>query len=1699
MLLLLFIGAALAARVDIDARAEPVLHAEAAVLTLQPGRASRLPLPPSQKDIPLCFNTPTSTTPSTSTSPLRFTDVTSSAGVRGEHPQSSVRTSPNCLFDSFDTSRRVWDAGTFCMPEILTGGAGTGDFDGDGYPDLYVTRLDAADSLYRNNGGDGTFTDVTVESGLQITSDIRSNGVALLDIDNDGDLDIFLSTLGDTRFYLFVNDGTGHFSEEAVARGAALARPAGRPAGEGGAGGTSSFSVAVGDYDNDGFLDLYTTEWFPRLHVPEALIENDAGVHALTTCKLLRNRGAEGFPGHFVDASWEAGIRPRVGGASREDEQMSLEKWRSAPVQTAMRRRLLALNLTLADADARLAAVNAEAEALFEKGGAAALDGKHFPVHYMEGFPYVGTFQFGARFVDLDGDGWPELLISGDFGTTQLYWNNRNGTFTTGPLHLLWDLFDNSMGATVGDVNGDGRLDVLFTSMALKAPTRLAVDRFFPKAGIASNFEGNHLYANEGARLFADVTQAAGVKDTGWAWGGVLFDYDNDGWLDLVVSNGMDDPETTDDDFAVNTPNAAFRNTGVRRPAAAGKTTATTTATTTASSSSAAPPTFTPVAASLGLDDRRDGRGYFELDFDKDGDLDLFLVNHADFPVLYRNDGGDANPWLRVRALESGCGEGVPASLSESETETESSCAALPPRESVGARVWMRRGAGEDGSEQVREIGSSAAFMAQSELTAHFGLGALPTTGGAAGGEAAVGAGAEAPVHRVRVHWPARNVSRVLYGVPVRTEVVVRAPRGRDVEVVTHVGGVGGGGGDGEEAVALVPSCAAVTPLISAAEEVPGPDGALLAEVRVHPSGRWVEVRPSPSAPVNATTTVRFTIGTGAGAGATETVQDVIIRVAPEPPAKKKRSAPVKKASSAAPVTAMEALAAHWRVEHSVPRREGGGGGTTGEGVGGKFQSGQTFHPSPDGEKHRVIRRTRGLAGGAAGTTGAMPDDADGDDAGGAAGSPFLRLLPPIYEEPSGATMPGTKRFKGAMARLPSARELSTRVMSASALGLERAPLSSRIASPASSAASSASASARRPALSDVFTWFAAFVAHDVFDTFPHWSQIRKASGGRESDVNIPAPKGDSVWDPEGKGGKSHPFWRGPHTFAAAARPLLLSRLQSAGAGADGGNSSSSSPASRTARRLVNSVSSVLDLHTVYGGDAVRAGKLLYATSPPGSGQLILSRPPQAPQGSGGGVGGSGAPKTPSESLSQALLPLDDSSDPANAANPYAADPGALFLSGDDRVNLHPGLIAFHTLFAREHNRLYGALGMRPEFGGRGSAPAPTTTGKGVQGMIGDGNMTLYAAVATIVRAQYQAAVWNDFLPVLLGRAEVAKFPRYRGYNASVDPSPTSEFAAAAFPAVWHSALSAAVPRLDEAGKSLKKGPIRLVDAWFSPTRVAFEGGLDPLFRGAWSTPSEAVDVVYTDDARNGFLGAKARGLDLAALDIQRGRDHGLPPYNTVRRALGLSPVTSFSDLVPASSGLPPAAREKLAVRLRELYAPPNGSVAAAAAEASPEEAERAALERVELLVGGLLEGPGSRSGGGGGGGGSGDGAVGPTFAAIIREQFTRLRDGDPMWFENVPGGFPGSPRSTGGGPPTPTLAFPLSAVIGRYVSLDDLKETTVASLVSRNTGVRVGPEELDGVAGNWADEEDGEDEGWVGMTEGGAHRSLLYVRKRGG
>ena len=512
---------------------------------------------PEQSDVPVTMVTPSTTL---------FRDATESSGLM--YVQHEAREPGNCLFDNMSRETEEEQRGMLCDAERMTGGAAAGDFDGDGAIDLIVTRLDGHDLLYRNRGN-GQFDEVSAEVGLSDWN-LASNGALWGDIDNDGDLDLFITTVGDTRHYLFINQG-GEFTEEAMERGTAVETGDRR----------IGFSAAFGDYDRDGYLDLHVTEWRPSQLVGEAR----AGV------RLLRNRGADA-PGYFEDVTESAGV--------------AMEQVVSQTQQ----------DLT------------------------------------------VGTFAFGSTFVDLDGDGWPELAVSSDFGTSRLFWNNGDGTFTDGTLDARVGTAQNAMGTTFGDYDGDGDLDWFVTSV-------YSSSRGSPGGDEEGTKDGNRLFRNDGDRRFSDVTDLAGVRNGSWGWGAAFFDADNDGDLDLTMTNGM-----------LMMP--GYGADAMRYWENQGK------------------GTFRSRSTEVGLDDIEDGKGLLVFDADGDGDLDVFVVNNASEPRFYLNQSRGAGSWLRVTL------EGT-----------------ISNRQGLGARVSVNA---VGLPEQIREMGVSSHFLGQSESALHFGL-----------------------------------------------------------------------------------------------------------------------------------------------------------------------------------------------------------------------------------------------------------------------------------------------------------------------------------------------------------------------------------------------------------------------------------------------------------------------------------------------------------------------------------------------------------------------------------------------------------------------------------------------------------------------------------------------------------------------------------------------------------------------------------------------------------------------------------------------------------------------------------------------------------------------------------------------------------------------------------------------------------------
>ena len=280
-----------------------------------------------------------------------------------------------------------------------------------------------------------------------------------------------------------------------------------------------------------------------------------------------------------------------------------------------------------------------------------------------------------------------------------------------------------------------------------------------------------------------------------------------------------------------------------------------------------------------------------------------------------------------------------------------------------------------------------------------------------------------------------------------------------------------------------------------------------------------------------------------------------------------------------------------------------------------------------------------------------------------------------------------------------------------------------------------------------------------------------------------------------------------------------------------------------------------------------------------------------------------------------------------------------MFLAGDIRANENPELLALHTLFVREHNRIADEAAVRhPDWN----------------------DEQLFQHARRIVVAELQAITFNEFLPALFGEHSAAstKVQIYAGYSSNVNAGISNEFATAAY-RFGHSMLGDDIEFLDDVGNEIHEA-LGLREAFFNAAVVA-ETGIDPILKYLASARAQEIDTRVVDDVRNFLFGAPGQGgFDLAALNIGRGREHGIDDYNAVREAFGLSRVASFAEITDD-------------VALQETLAATYTSV-----------------DDIDLWVAGLAEKhlPGS--------------SLGETFTAILVDQFTRLRDGDRFWYENV-------------------------------------------------------------------------------------------------
>lgn len=349
-------------------------------------------------------------------------------------------------------------------------------------------------------------------------------------------------------------------------------------------------------------------------------------------------------------------------------------------------------------------------------------------------------------------------------------------------------------------------------------------------------------------------------------------------------------------------------------------------------------------------------------------------------------------------------------------------------------------------------------------------------------------------------------------------------------------------------------------------------------------------------------------------------------------------------------------------------------------------------------------------------------------------------------------------------------------------------------------------------------------------------------------------------------------------------------------------------------RQHENLLTSWIDGSNVYGSDEVRANYLRSFVD--------------------------GKMKTSSGNLLPWNTISNEKDGPLDANAPFMADDvgfsHSLFVAGDVRANEQPLLIGMHTLFVREHNRLCDII----------LAEHPDWTDE-----------QIYQKARKIVGGQLQSITYNEWLPAM-----GVNLPAYSGYDASIDATITNEFSAAAF-RLGHTLLNSTILRMDDQGNTIPEGNLSLAQGFFNPA-VVYTVGLEPYFKGMATQVEQQMDCKLIDDVRNFLFGPPGSGgLDLAAININRGRERGVPDLNTIRNSMGLTPHATFTHLNPDPTISGPMAT---------VY--DNN------------------LDEIDAWVGMLAEEPMPGA------------LFGETIMAIMESQFMALREGDRFFYLNDDG-----------------------------------------------------------------------------------------------
>ncbi|XP_068792535.1 thyroid peroxidase [Struthio camelus] len=360
-------------------------------------------------------------------------------------------------------------------------------------------------------------------------------------------------------------------------------------------------------------------------------------------------------------------------------------------------------------------------------------------------------------------------------------------------------------------------------------------------------------------------------------------------------------------------------------------------------------------------------------------------------------------------------------------------------------------------------------------------------------------------------------------------------------------------------------------------------------------------------------------------------------------------------------------------------------------------------------------------------------------------------------------------------------------------------------------------------------------------------------------------------------------------------------------------------------REQINGLTSFLDASTVYGSTPAVENKLRNLTSKEGLLKVNMKY----------------------YDNNREYLPFVDliPSPCAQESNTSEGERIECFMAGDSRSSEVTSLAAMHTLWLREHNRLARALKSI------NSHWSPET---------------VYQEARKIVGALHQIITLRDYIPKIIGPDAFNQYiGLYRGYDPTINPTVSNIFSTAAF-RFGHATIQPIVKRLNAQYLDDPELPnLHLHEVFFSPWRLVKEGGLDPLLRGllAHSAKLQVQDQLLNEELTEKLFVLSNNGsLDLASLNLQRGRDHGLPGYNDWREFCGLPKLETETDLNTVINN------QKVTEKIMELYHNPNN---------------------IDVWLGGLVEDfpPGARTG--------------PLFACIIGKQMKALRDGDRFWWEN--------------------------------------------------------------------------------------------------